>query len=220
MSLIAEVEVPISVLCLGRVSNIDHVELELEPVIPIADTHVRFVWVWGEDATEFGSHAERLPELTETTMLETVPDGALYQIVWEPPSSSLLAALSEFDVTLLACTSNSDTWKLRLRFRSHTALRNFRAYCVTEQIDLETTHLVSLEEHEEPLDNQLTPSQREALLLALERGYFDDHRRTSLAELGTELDISRQAVAARLRRAFRSLASTVSEETPRDERIT
>ncbi|MFC7204346.1 helix-turn-helix domain-containing protein [Haloferax namakaokahaiae] len=220
MSLIAEVELPISVFCLGRVADIDTLELELEPFIPTAVSEGCTVWVRGELASEYGERAKAIPEVSEITMLETVPDGALYEVVVDHEENPLLSAFSAFDITLLACSSTGESWTLELRLRSHTALRELRARCVTEQIDMDVTRLVTLEEYETPIERRLTDGQREALLLALDHGYFDDRRRTSLAELGTELGISRQAVAARLRRAYRCLAEAVSDETPNEERIT
>lgn len=53
--------------------------------------------------------------------------------------------------------------------------------------------------------NDITEEQREALLMAFERGYFEEPRETSLEELATELDVSASAVGARLRRGMKSL---------------
>jgi hypothetical protein len=47
----------------------------------------------------------------------------------------------------------------------------------------------------------LTPAQREALAMAVDRGYFSSPREVSLSELATELSISKQAVSQRIRRA-------------------
>jgi predicted DNA binding protein len=51
----------------------------------------------------------------------------------------------------------------------------------------------------------LTDAQRDILLLALEAGYFEEPREASLEDLAAELDISRQAVGTRLRRAYANL---------------
>ncbi|WP_255681438.1 helix-turn-helix domain-containing protein [Natrinema sp. SYSU A 869] len=62
----------------------------------------------------------------------------------------------------------------------------------------------------------VTPEQREALLLALERGYFDTPRKVTLTELAEEFDISSQALSDRIRRGVKevlvkSLAATGDE---------
>jgi len=48
----------------------------------------------------------------------------------------------------------------------------------------------------------LTDPQREALVLAYERGYFNSPREVTMEELGAELGITQQAVASRLRRGI------------------
>jgi predicted DNA binding protein len=51
----------------------------------------------------------------------------------------------------------------------------------------------------------LTDTQREALVLAYERGYFGSPRETSLEEVAAELDITQQSLSSRLRRGHRRL---------------
>lgn len=49
---------------------------------------------------------------------------------------------------------------------------------------------------------KLTQSQREALLLALEMGYFEEPRTAILSEVATELGISQPAAGGLLRRGL------------------
>jgi predicted DNA binding protein len=51
----------------------------------------------------------------------------------------------------------------------------------------------------------LTETQREALVLAHERGYYDSPRETSLEEIADELGITQQSLSSRLRRGYRRL---------------
>jgi predicted DNA binding protein len=68
---------------------------------------------------------------------------------------------------------------------------------------LDTLHRLESESHDD--GSSLTDSQREALLLAYERGYYDSPRTTNLSDLGEFLGISRQAVSNRLKRGTRQL---------------
>jgi predicted DNA binding protein len=54
-------------------------------------------------------------------------------------------------------------------------------------------------------DAGLTDSQREALLVAFERGYFEEPRDVTLGEVAAELDISQPAASGLLRRGIRRL---------------
>lgn len=58
----------------------------------------------------------------------------------------------------------------------------------------------------------LTDEQRETLLFAYDRGYFEEPRNTSLEELAEEMDLSSTAVGGRIRRGINSLVrATVVE---------
>ncbi|KAB1192180.1 DNA-binding protein [Haloferax sp. MBLA0076] len=213
MCLIAEVLVPLSALPFGRSVEEYDIELELEQTIPLTDSVTSFVWARGPDASNFRPVVEA-SETHDVTLVATVPNGALYGSDWDPGTSRLFAGLPDHETVLLECTSTEEYWRLRLRVPSHSVLSDLRIHWANNGIEAEFDQITPLAADEAPLGEGLTDSQREALLLALELGYFDDHRRTSLDELGEELDISRQAVAARLRRAYRTLAERIRDESP------
>jgi predicted DNA binding protein len=54
-------------------------------------------------------------------------------------------------------------------------------------------------------DAGVTDRQREALLVAVERGYFEEPRTVTLGEVAAELDISQPAASGLLRRAIKRL---------------
>ena len=53
--------------------------------------------------------------------------------------------------------------------------------------------------------SMLTPTQRETLRLAYERGYYEIPRGTSLMELASDLGVSDQACSERLRRGIQRI---------------
>jgi hypothetical protein len=59
----------------------------------------------------------------------------------------------------------------------------------------------------------LSPKQREALAVALDRGYFDVPRRATLADVADELGVSDSAASQRIRRGCRELARLVAPPT-------
>lgn len=64
---------------------------------------------------------------------------------------------------------------------------------------------------------RLTPEQSEALLAAIQHGYFEIPRGISQEELAAELEISHQALSERFRRGFRTLATTEIETAEKDK---
>ncbi|UVE48964.1 helix-turn-helix domain-containing protein [Haloferax larsenii] len=218
MCLIAEAIAPFSALPLVEADALGDLELELERTVPTAERRQQRLWVWGPGASNFDAHTVFDPSLDDVSCLESIPGGALYRFQWDAAQNTLFTALADLDITLLECVGTNESWELRLRAPSHTSLSDLRTRCEAHGISLEFDRITSVAEESAPLGTRLTDDQREALVLALERGYFDDHRRTSLDELGRELDISRQAVSGRLRRAYRTLAEQVRDEAVKSER--
>ena len=67
-------------------------------------------------------------------------------------------------------------------------------------------------------DAGLTDSQREALLVAFEAGYFEEPRNATLGEVAAELDISQPAAGGLLRRGIeRLIVSSLMEDRDRTE---
>ncbi|MGB9957744.1 helix-turn-helix domain-containing protein [Haloferax prahovense] len=214
MCLIVEVVAPLSALPFGPAAEEHDIELELERSVPTALQAASFVWVRGPDAGAFGEVARSLPSVDDLTLVESVSDRALYGVSWDASESPIFDALVSRDAVLLECLSTGDSWWLKLRVSSHRVLTDLRREWAAHGIDTEFDRITSVAAEEAPVSEGLTDTQLEALLLALERGYFDERRDTSLGELGTELGISRQAVAARLKRAYRTLAERIRDERP------
>lgn len=55
----------------------------------------------------------------------------------------------------------------------------------------------------------VTPKQREALVTALQAGFYDIPQRATMTEVADTLGISQQALSKRLRRAHGNLVSNV-----------
>lgn len=92
-------------------------------------------------------------------------------------------------------------WEFRVRFPDHDKLSTFHNTIITEGIPIHIDRTYTLSQPTatgHPLG--LTYEQREALVLALNRGYFASPSETSLADIADELGISRQAVSKRIRR--------------------
>jgi predicted DNA binding protein len=70
---------------------------------------------------------------------------------------------------------------------------------------LSTTKTTATDMTDRSDDYGLTAPQRQALLLAVEHGYYDVPRNGTLTDIAGELDISEQAASQRLRRGTRSL---------------
>lgn len=96
-------------------------------------------------------------------------------------------------------------WTLRLQLPGRDSLSTLAAFCREHGIVMSVDRLYV----EDPTDGVdafgLTPAQREALLVANERGYFNDPRDVTLEELAEEVGVSATALGRRMRRALSTL---------------
>jgi len=211
MSVVVELTIPGRGFQLGRaLGDVPGTSYELERIVPTADASVPFLWVRGGDTGPLEAHLSESPLVSEFSVLDRIDEWALYRIDWAAGYDGMLEEFATLDVTTLSARGN-DVWRFRLRFPDHDAVSRFYEYTQEQDLPVTVERVYSLSEEdvgERPFG--LTSEQREALVLALERGYFETPSETSLEELSTELGISRQALSERIRRGTRQvLAHTI-----------
>ncbi|MFC5971422.1 helix-turn-helix domain-containing protein [Halomarina salina] len=202
MTIIAEFTLGADEFILGQVLSRDpNTHVEIERVVPASRRVMPYIWVHGGDLEEFEETIRASEHVKELAALDYVDESALYRVEWEEEVESLIHGMAQTDASILEARGNEE-WYFRIRFDSHTGLTAFHNYCVDHDIRYRLEKVYSLVEGEaEGHLFDLTPPQREAILLALEEGYFEIPRQVTLAELATELDISEQALSERVRRA-------------------
>ena len=102
----------------------------------------------------------------------------------------------------MSATGTAAGWDFELRFPDHDSLSRYQTCCENSHISVEVVRVYN------PTDPGVGPwyglsePQRDALLLAVQMGYYDIPRECSTKDLAAELGISDQAVTERLRRAI------------------
>jgi predicted DNA binding protein len=206
MSVVAEFTVPTGSFPLGQaLGEFSDRVVELERVVPTTDALLPFFWVWGDGAERFAETITDRGAVRDVELLDVVNGGALFRARWRADVHGVLRGLVESELVLLESSGTGDSWFLRVRADDRSAVAAFRTYCDDHGIPVELTRLTDLPDLPGYNEFGLTEGQREVLLLAYERGYFDEPREASLEDLASVLGVSRQAVAARLRRAHRNL---------------
>ena len=115
----------------------------------------------------------------------------------------MYTAAVEEDGVFVSSSRSVENWTVQLRFPDDGAATAFR-----DRIERTDLTVESVRRHEtDPRGDRydISEPQREVLLLASERGYFDVPRRASLADLADDLGVSSQAASERLRRGLDSL---------------
>ncbi|MFC6732031.1 helix-turn-helix domain-containing protein [Haladaptatus sp. DYSN1] len=206
MSIIVEFRVPSDAFSLGN-AFVQHPEthVELERIVPLGETPVPYVWVSGVEPDAFEDAVKGASAVDAPILLDHIGDKRLYRISWEVPPDDLLEGLVRASGTLLEA-SGGEEWFFRVRFPEHNTATTFHSFCEAHEIPVEIVRVVSPTAGDAKEGRyDLTNEQWEALVLAVEEGYFESPRAASLDALSAELGISSQAVSKRLRPAVRKV---------------
>lgn len=204
MATVAEFTLAADEFPLGTVfANLPGVTVQLERVIPDANGVVPYFWVRGTESETIVEQFSDHPGVRDIRTVDSTDEENLMRCAWVPEYDGVLDALIAPEVVLLSAIGTIEEWMFELRGESREAIAGFREYCHNHSIPVTLTELHALRPLDEKQD--LTDSQRDALVLAYERGYFDSPRGTTLEEIADDLEISQQALGARLRRGNRRL---------------
>lgn len=208
MSYVAEFTIPPEEFPFGKtLVEMPGVEIRVDQIIPTDESALPFFWVRGCDPDEFISYAEEEREVEETRLLEVVDTLALFRAKWRP-DAAVIRGLQELDVTIVEAVGTAESWRFEVRTEDRDTFIAFQETFESQGIPITLERLYSLDELMEGTHRGLSPKQREALLAAQERGYFDNPRNISQEELAEELGISRRAVSERLQRGINNLISS------------
>jgi predicted DNA binding protein len=182
--------------------------VEFERLVPANRSPLRHLWIAGEDTPGFREAARADAAVERFVRRSSFDNGALYAVDWKDATDGLLGRLigHRDGFTLLQAQGRTDEWRLKLRFPSREHLSRFRQF--TSEMDLDV-HVDRLYDLEDPKLGQydLTEKQREALLRALELGYFEVPRSATLQDVADVLGISPKSVSERLRRGQTNLVT-------------
>ncbi len=190
---------------LGSVfENLPGVTVELERLIPHETLIIPYFWVRGAEAEDIEAAFEPHVGVTDIGLVDSVEDEHLMRAEWKQEYFGILSALAKATVVVLSGIGTKDEWRFEVRAENRDAIAAFREYCQENDIAIEITAVHAML----PIQGEgyeLTETQREALVLAYERGYFDTPREASLEEIAADLGITQQSLSSRLRRGHRRL---------------
>ncbi|WP_436348855.1 helix-turn-helix domain-containing protein [Natronorubrum sp. FCH18a] len=208
MSVIAEVRIPSIDFELGRILRVEGVtSIELENLVPIGDNTVPLFWIHNSTRQSFLEIVQRHPAVTSASAVDVFDNRTLFTLDWDANQDHVFRGISESEGQLLSAVGTPDAWDFELRFSSHSALSEFTTHCEDAQVSVETTRVYNPTEPDDGPWYGLSEPQREAIRLAVQKGYYDIPRGCTTKDLADELGISDQAVTERLRRAIIALVT-------------
>ncbi|WP_408960752.1 helix-turn-helix domain-containing protein [Natrinema sp. 74] len=205
MATILEFTLPADEFPLGSVfETLPDVTVTMERLLPQASLIVPYFWVRGGQPEDIESDFEAHPGVNSIDLIDSVEDEYLMRAEWDQEYAGVLNTLADDDITVLSAVGTKDGWDFEVRGESREKISEFRTTCQEDGIPIEITAVHALL----PIQGngyELTDTQREALVLAYERGYFDSPREASLEDVAEELGITQQSLSSRLRRGHRRL---------------
>ena len=210
MSIIAEFSVKSDDLALNHaLTAAPHMIVEIEQVVAtMEDRLMPYFWVSGGDHGEFEAAFQDDESVKNTAVIDEVEDAKLYRAEWTENVETIIYAYVELGATLMQAIGKADDWELRMRFDSHDSLSEFQDYCDVNNISIE---LNRSQEQEQPMTSaqyNLTSTQRETLVTALEAGYYEVPRAVTMRELADQMGIAQQTLSNRFRAAYKNLVTS------------
>ena len=137
-------------------------------------------------------------------VIETGDEKAIYSFEYTDEAKLLSPVISAANGVILDMENDGSAWILTVWMPERTDLVQLWDYAKQNDIDIE---LLRVNEYASlgNTDAGLTDSQREALLVAFENGYFEEPRDATLVEVAADLDISQPAASGLLRRGIKRL---------------
>lgn len=183
-------------------------EITWEDAITDQEGLMRLIaWVEIDDYDAFNAAVDEDPTVANPTVLTESGGRRLYRIdyIGAGREDSTLPILVEVGGVIQQSVGTNSGWRIRTRFPDRGALGELHQFCRDNDIGFTFHRVFERSEMFGPTALQLSEAQHETLIEAVESGYLDIPRQTSLAELGDRMGISESAASERFRRAVKKL---------------
>lgn len=156
------------------------------------------------DLDRFETGLERDHTIGSFKRVIELGDEAIYRFEYSADATVFSGAITGVDGISLEWVNDGTAWTVRVWLPERQALASLWEYASEHGIEFSLERVTDSTAGGES-DHGVTPNQREAILLALEMGYFEEPRGATMSEVATELGISQPAAGGRLRRGLRRL---------------
>lgn len=166
------------------------------------------LWTAGEDLEAFDAALDDDPTVEEVVTVTEYDDERFYQVDWSEEIKRHIDAGLDEEGSLLHAEVRDRHWHLTIRFAIRDRFDAFRDYLTEEGIEFRLENLTrAMAPHQ--FMGGLTGPQRDALVVAVEEGYFAIPREATMADVADALDVSTQAASERIRRGTERFVETM-----------
>ncbi|RBI62439.1 hypothetical protein DMJ13_11280 [halophilic archaeon] len=163
-----------------------------------------FLWATGGDFDRFSYALNADSTVTAANIVEETDNEALYRLEWSEAFCDLVHDMIDHHAAIVQASAHGDQWNLRIRFAEEEMVSSFQSHFQETGHTFEVNHL-SYPSAPRQREFGLTEAQYEALVTAVQAGYFTIPRTASVDDIGETLGISANAVSQRIRRGCETL---------------
>lgn len=166
------------------------------------------LWVAGGDFAAFEEALEADPTVAEVVTATEYDNEKFYQVNWTEDIKQHVDAALDEEGSLLHAETTNDEWHLVVRFASRNQFDIFREYFTDQGINFSLENLTKASSPQQFMGG-LTAAQRDALVIAVEEGYFAIPREATMEDVADSLGISTQAASERIRRGVKQFVTMI-----------
>lgn len=212
-------DVALATLC----QRLDNPRCRFERTAGTTEDTTNCIWIQESDESAIADALERDGSVDAYSRLLDSGDEQLYDVAFTGGMAHLRDIVFGYDGTILDAYTGEEAWTLHLRFPTRSDFSAAVTDCGEAGFDVTIKRVFDADS---PRNGNgtigITDGQYEALCLAVENGYFEIPRQVTLQELAGMYGCTHQALSEMLRRATRSLATTITaaNSTPSRTRAT
>lgn len=201
-----DITAPIGAIGLEDVQTLPkRTRAEFERTASIDGHRGPYLSISGEGVGTTAAMFRRSPYMKDVAVVDEGERESVFRLTWNAERPPLLRTIGETDGTILSAVAAGERASFELRFPDHVSASRFYA-----EYDGRVNPVAIRRSSQSPNDRRtssgdLTLKQRNALCRALETGYFEIPRKTSLVDLANEFGITDNAMSERLRRGMATL---------------
>lgn len=206
MSVVGDFTIPAEAFALDRVlAAVPEMTIEADHLASHSPQEVfPFLWATGGHFEQFSDVLDDDPTVSESSIATETEDEVLYRLEWDDDFRALIHEIVDHHAAIMEASAHDGKWDLRLRFATEEMVSTFQDHF------RESGHRFDLQQLYHPTEPRqrafgLTAEQHEALVTAVNEGYFTIPRSASTEELSEILGISSNAVSERIRRGSEAL---------------
>lgn len=206
MSIVGDFTIPAESFALEHaLSTVPEMTIEADRLATHSPKEVfPFLWATDGDFERFYEALREDPTVPDASVADETENEVLYRMEWSDAVCDLVHDIVDHHAAILEASAEDGRWNLRLRFAEEAMLSSFQEHFRDLGNEFDVNQLYRpTKPRQRAFD--LTAEQHEALVTAVEEGYFDIPRTASAEEVGEALGVSANAVSERIRRGCEKL---------------